>query len=161
MVAAVTVKCMPLGWLTRIDSEENFLGLVRILNNTSNKAILQTDFVNSLLEGYWETYKAKILITQFVPFLFYLGSMINWMVYALDDDSQNRPLLYHFVYFPLLGFCFMFIINQIICEYVQIREASSIREHFSNYWNMNDLCYLVLNITVMSCNMFDSVSLVW
>ena len=63
MVAAVTVKCMPLGWLTRIESEEKFLGLVRILNSTSNKAILQTAFVNSLLEGYWETYKAKILIT--------------------------------------------------------------------------------------------------
>ena len=64
-------------------------------------------------------YKEKILKTQFLPFLMYLIGMINWMCYALADHEWNRKnsRTYHVIYFPMLGFVLMFIINQILCEY--------------------------------------------
>ena len=45
-----------------------------------------------------------------------------------------------------------------MCEYKQIVETS-VLEHFSNFWNVNDLLYLVLNIFVLSCNMNDLIPL--
>ena len=49
----------------------------------------------------------------------YLIGMINWMCYALADHEWNREnsRTYHVIYFPMLGFVLMFIINQILCEY--------------------------------------------
>lgn len=45
-----------------------------------------------------------------------------------------------------------------MCEYKQIVETS-VLEHFSNFWNVNDLLYLVLNIFVLSCNMNELIPL--
>ena len=48
--------------------------------------------VDCLLYENWKMYKSKIIRTYFIPFLIYLLSMINWMVYALkeEDFSVNK-----------------------------------------------------------------------
>ena len=154
----VQVQCMQLGWISRIPDQGQFLGLVKILNSTSNKSVLETNFVNCLLVANWELYKKKIFETQFVPFMVYLFSIINFMCFALDDKNliydgvDNDLRFYNGVYYPALGFCYMFVINQIMCEYTQIMNAESVKKHFSVYWNVNDLLYLILNLIVLTTN---------
>ena len=41
------------------------------------------------------------------------------------------------------------------CEYVQWKTSDSNIEYFSDYWNINDLIYLVLNMKVMVANLLD------
>ena len=40
-----------------------------------------------------------------------MGAMINWIVYALAPTIKEDPRIYEALYFPLLGFCVMFIVN--------------------------------------------------
>lgn len=49
---------MEIKWLHACNRD--FLSLVEILNDTKNKAILRTEFVSSLLSGYWERYCEQI-----------------------------------------------------------------------------------------------------
>ena len=73
------------------------------------------------------------------------------MVYALDDDNSHESNCYACVYPVLVGVCSMFIMNQFMIEYTQIKN-SSIRDHFSDFWNLNDLAYLTLNTIVVFSN---------
>lgn len=79
--SSVKIHLMDLNWLERKDKD--FLYLVKTLKETNNRAILQTKFVSTLLDGFWYRYNRKILWTQFVPFLCYLISINCFMAYAL------------------------------------------------------------------------------
>ena len=78
--------------------------------------------------------------------------MLHWMVYALDDNHSRESDLYVTVYPIILGACFMFIVNQIMIEYTQIKNAN-LRDHYRDFWNLNDLAYLTLNIIVVFSNL--------
>ena len=59
------------------------------------------------------------------------------------------------IYYPLLGLCWMFIINQLKAEWVQFKEEGYGIEYFLDYWNFNDMMYLILNSLVIICNATD------
>ena len=59
------------------------------------------------------------------------------------------------IYYPLLGLCWMFIINQLKAEYVQFKGRGYGIEYFLDYWNFNDMMYLILNSLVLFCNVAD------
>ena len=86
--------------------------------------------------------------------MIYIFAMLTWIVYALTDATFEKPINQMF-YYPLLGFCLIFIMNQARCEYIQWKNSETNMEYFSDYWNMNDLTYLILNILVMMMNVFD------
>ena len=86
--------------------------------------------------------------------MIYISAMLTWIVYALTDATFEKPINQMF-YYPLLGYCLIFIINQARCEYIQWKNSETNMEYFSDYWNMNDLTYLILNILVMMMNVFD------
>ena len=128
MIHAVDVKFMHIGWLMTMTGEaserepKNFLSLVKILNEVSNKDILQTNFVDSLIENYWEIYKDKIMKTQFIPFCIYLVSILFWFMFTMRDDEDHsmdvhwswpnkKSATYQSVYFPLIGFISVFVAN--------------------------------------------------
>ena len=76
------------------------------------------------------------------------------MVYALDDNHSRDSDLYVTVYPIILGACLMFIVNQIMIEYTQIKNAN-LRDHYRDFWNLNDLAYLTLNIIVVFSNLHN------
>ena len=86
--------------------------------------------------------------------MIYIFAMLTWIVYALTDSTFEKPINQMF-YYPLLGYCLIFIMNQARCEYIQWKNSETNMEYFSDYWNMNDLTYLILNILVMMMNVFD------
>ena len=47
------------------------------------------------------------------------------------------------------------MVNQAKCEYVQWLNSETNYDYFSDYWNMNDLTYLLLNLLVLFMNLFD------
>ena len=49
--SSVKIQLMDLNWLERNDKD--FLYLVKTLKETNNRAILQTKFVSTLLDGFW------------------------------------------------------------------------------------------------------------
>ena len=49
----------------------------------------------------------------------------------------------------------MFIINQLKAEYVQFKGRGYGIEYFLDYWNFNDMMYLILNSLVLLCNVAD------
>ena len=149
MMNSVTVKVLSIKWLKQ--GNRNFMDLVQILNDTKNAEIYPTSFVRSLLSGYWDRYYLKIFNTQFRPFVIYMTAMISFLVYALQeniDESAN----YSLVYFPLLSFCSIFIFNQAMCEFKQWHASETNADYFLDFWNMNDLVYLVLNIFILTVN---------
>ena len=69
MVNSVTVKMMDLRWMNRKD--KCFLDLVQILDSISNKTILETSFMNSLVDAFWRIYSRQIFNKSFLPSLAY------------------------------------------------------------------------------------------
>ena len=71
MINSVLVRMMPINWLIRND--KSFLDLVPIIDKAAekNQALLETSFVSSLLDVFWDAYKNKIMWEQFIPFLLY------------------------------------------------------------------------------------------
>ena len=136
-------------WLKRDDKD--FLDLVAIINDVKNKNFFRTEFVSCLLNGYWSRYYERIFQSQFCSFMIYQVAMTNYLVLALRDDYQNG-LFYDICYFPLAGFTFVFICNQFSSEFVQWKESESNKDYFMDYWNMNDLTYLLLNLIVLVSN---------
>ena len=63
-------------------------------------------------------------------------------------------MYYEVTYYPYLGFCLVICLNQAKCEWIQLKE-SGLKEYLSDWWNLNDLAYLVLNFTVIVMNYFD------
>lgn len=59
MVNSVSVKMMSLNWMSR--KNKCFLDLVEILDRTTNKTILQTAFMNSLVDAFWRIYSKQII----------------------------------------------------------------------------------------------------
>ena len=58
------------------------------------------------------------------------------------------------IYYPLYGYCFVFIVNQARCEWTQLKNSETLKDYFTDYWNMNDLIYLICNFIVMIANLF-------
>ena len=59
MVNSVSVKMMNLNWMTR--KHKCFLDLVEILDRTTNKTILQTAFMNAMVDAFWRIYSKQII----------------------------------------------------------------------------------------------------
>lgn len=51
---SVDVAMMNLEWMKR--DKKTFLDLVKILSETKNKAVFETDFVKNLLDQYWDAH---------------------------------------------------------------------------------------------------------
>ena len=82
--------------------------------------------------------------------------MINFMAYTLREDPGPTE---DFFYMPLLGFTLMFIVNQVLIEYTQLKRARKKIQYFADPWNWNDLAYLGLCITVVTSHTFNLFSL--
>ena len=86
--------------------------------------------------------------------MIYIFAMLTWLVTALTSSNYDNPMS-QALYFPLFGFCSIFIINQARCEFMQWKNSDTNMDYFEDYWNMNDLIYLILNMTIMVMNLFD------
>ena len=107
-----------------------------------------------LLDGYWHIYFEKIYKTQFLPFMVYICAMLSWLVMALSGQS-NDDAVSQMSYYILFGFCSIYIMNQARCEIIQCYYCETYFDYFTDYWNVNDLIYLILNILIMAMNLFD------
>ena len=83
--------------------------------------------------------------------MIYQVAMTNFLVLGLRSEHKET-LFFNVFYYPIVGFTFVFIINQFSSEYVQWKNSESNMDYFSDYWNMNDLTYLLLNMTVLISN---------
>ena len=110
--------------------------------------------MSCLLSGYWDIYKKKIFQTQFLPYICYMIGIHVFLMSALRSNGPPADL-----YMPLFAFCFFFIYNQAKCEIIQWRNCKSHKDYFLDYWNVNDLVYLILNTFVLTCNFFSLISL--
>ena len=108
MMNSVSVKILKIKWL--LEGQKNFLDLVKILNETKSMQIVSSKLVCVLISGYWDIYFTKIFRTQFLPFIFYMFGMISFLLLALEDKIEHS-LAYYVLYYPLFGYCSIFIVN--------------------------------------------------
>ena len=101
---------MPINWLNRLN--HSFLDLVPIIDKAAAKqdSLLETSFVSSLLDVFWDVYKNRIMWEQFIPFFIYQCAMINFMMFSLQPDIKNTAK-YHMWFYPLCGAVIVFIYN--------------------------------------------------
>ena len=114
---AVNVSVRMLNVRNFVKSSRNFNDdLLLMLYESKNENIITTRFVNAIFSLNWRKYQKRIIRIMFFPFICQLVSMINFFVYALQVDSRDRlTVAFHAKYYPLLGCCLCFILNQILC----------------------------------------------
>ena len=80
---------------------------------------------------------------QFVPYLACLTATIFYLQYALEhDDTDRADKLKSRAIFALITLGPL--AYQIYHEHVQIRESTSLMNHFKSIWNVNDAIWLTL-----------------
>ena len=82
----IVVKQLSLAWLFR--GGTNFMGLVKILNDSDNHTIFATRFVDALLNQFWGKYQKKLIYRMLLPFLAYFLSSISFMAIVLDRKTD-------------------------------------------------------------------------
>ena len=128
--------------------------LLIALNQTQNESIIKLKFVNAIISANWNKYQTLIIRTQFWPFICYLFSMLCFLVYVLQDNFfEIEELVFRFTYFPLLGLCMCFSVNLIRSEIIKWKESESC--DYFGLWNVIDLTYIVLNLSIMFMTFFQ------
>ena len=92
---------MPIPWLYRND--EPLGTLLKTINEASlkNPAVLKTKFVINILDGFpWA--KRKLIREQFIPFMMYMGTTILFLMYSLQENTENT-LKHKIVFYPVYG----------------------------------------------------------
>ena len=84
--------------------------------------------------------------------------MVNFMAFFLIDESVKEDYSIG-LYDPIIGCVFMFIVNQMLTEFYQFRNAKTNWAYFSDIWNINDLFYLGMNFTLVLANYFNLFTL--
>ena len=93
-------------------------------------------------------------MTQFIPYMMFLGSIINFYRVALDEKTfTNDSWMMHAFYFPYFGSCSVLLINQIANEIVQFRNEKSYRAYLTSFWNWNDNLYMLFSVFLLIVNM--------
>ena len=63
------------------------------------------------------------------------------------------------IHWPLIGCCIVFLLNQCFCELRQFKKEKNYLQYITNFWNLNDLSYLFLNMLLLIFHIFDIVPL--
>ena len=84
--ALVDVRILPTDWIFRVtdNADENDLFmLINILHKQPSDALFSTEFVEVLIEEFWERYQFSIFITVFIPFIIYaLATVVYFTLHA-------------------------------------------------------------------------------
>ena len=149
IVLSVDVSYMNLSWLTRHEDVSGFLALVKILHETKNLAIFQTNFVKSMLHEFEDSQKYKIMLNLFLPFLLYLivvTGMTVWTMGQKTFDWNTEDLTWQIqLYFWGIGCIAVLTANQVNKEILQFFETDTALKYFRDPRNLLDISYLAIN----------------
>lgn len=130
------MRVLELKWLWRNDNGP--LDLIKMIDKLRNNAILNSRFVDILLNCYWAENKKKILYTMFLPSIFFHLAMIQFMLIFLSYEVRSHKYFDVF-YYPSLGIVLMLFANQLMTEIIQFKGSKGIRQYLFNIWNIIDL----------------------
>ena len=88
---SVTVRMMNLRWFLK-PGESKFAGLAYILCRAPSLAVYKTDFVECIMQEFWDDYKKIILKSQFYPFLVVMISTIYYYNFAFHSFIWERRM---------------------------------------------------------------------
>ena len=81
--------------------------------------------------------------------------MVYFMIVFLREDVRQNTYFEEF-YPPAIGFIVVLLANQIRTEWVQFLKSESKMRYFTNYWNLIDLVYLTLNLSIIVRNLLGA-----
>ena len=80
---------------------------------------METLFVKAMFYANWDYYQGQIIRRYFLPYVFYMISMLCFLTYTLVEyisDKNINGCAFHMTYYPLLVCCIAFSIKQIDSE---------------------------------------------
>lgn len=83
----VRVSVMSLHWM--LEEKENFVGVACMLTDQPN-SVYATQFVDKVLDQFWEENQLMIKRRQFWPYLAYLVTALWYFKRALEGDSDHQ-----------------------------------------------------------------------
>ena len=141
---------MSLAWL--FSDGNNFMGLVKILNDSDNHTIFATKFVENLLKQFWTKYQKKLIYRMFLPFVGYFVCSISTMAIALERKTNPTTDLEYWKVVTAGSVTMVLWLYQIYLEFVQLFNGRPVcsnmteqaKGYFTQFWNFNDLFHLTL-----------------
>ena len=89
------MRILPTDWIFRVtDSadENDLFMLINILHKQPSDALFSTEFVEVLIEEFWERYQFSIFITVFIPFILYAISTVVYFTLNASRMQQSAVL---------------------------------------------------------------------
>ena len=123
--------------------------------------LMETKFVKAMFFSKWNYYQSKIISWYFLPYVFYMTSMLCFLWFTLLEDISERNIngcAFHAVYYPLFCCCLGFSLKQILSEIKQRKTHDTFYDYLS-IWNLVDVTYITLNIIIMLMNFADVMRL--
>ncbi len=134
---AVKVTMLSLGWF--FSERKNFISFSKLLPGLPNR-VFQSQFIESLLDRFWDDAQYHIFKTMFCPFVCLVTLTILFFMSALSNSEDEIEALWkRWIH----GLCTApFFIYQIKLELKQAEAAKS--EYFKSIWNWVDMISLAL-----------------
>ena len=87
VIRPVRVTVMSLQWM--LEEKENFVGVACMLTDQPN-SVYATQFVDKVLDQFWDENQTMIKRRQFWPYLTYLVTALWYFKRALDGDASEH-----------------------------------------------------------------------
>ena len=157
----VQVSMYSVDWI--ICNRENFIEFCRVLTACKNKKILQNEFIDSLIDGFWSETQEYVIKNYFAPWLCYLiCTFYLFSTVAFDgidnenDDLQDKIFKYSLLALTLPLYCY-----QIYVELHQSSLCCALKFYFSDGWNLINsahlasACYIYVTIFAKNDELLD------
>ena len=134
-----------------------FLDILKESSDEDFDSLMETLFVKEMFYNNWSYYEGQIIRRFFLPYLFYMISMLCFLTFTLIEDISEKNMngrVFHMTYYPLIVCCLGLTIKQIVSEIKQFKRSATLSEYLT-LWNFVDITCIILNIVIMLLNFLD------
>lgn len=152
----VEVKVLNLDWLLK--DAKNFLDFSFLLKRSQNKRIFQTEFLQQLVQEFWDESFYKILYRIFMPWLLYMICALYFFATqlgVLSHDEEEHEVVDTVYAYSIGCLTIILLIYQVVIEGYQLA-GSTFKEYIFTFPNAFDIFQLLSTFTIVAMNLHSS-----
>ena len=146
------IRAIEFDWIFNSGEGVDFL---KTLANTDNIELFSLTLIRYIIRFLWGYYRKAIVIYLFIPYILYFITFILYTTWVFDRKEERNEGMFDLDYglanTVMVIFLLVFIMYFLIFEMTQIWFHKL--EYFVSFWNMIDLASLLLNGTILVCDL--------
>lgn len=144
--AHVKVSMLDIDWILQ---DDDIKALLNKMSEIENDTFFVKPAVMALVQVLWRKYYEKIYDRLFKPFCVYFFLVVIYFSFFLHDRTEKEiSVLEEILIYGIQISILVCIFGFLGIELIQLNNGSFV-EYITDFWNMTDICSMVLNATII------------